>query len=42
MDKKTFIAIDVIDDVRRLYFGGALLQALFFGKVIFLKKYVFF
>ena len=32
------ITRNVINEVRRLCFGGALLQALFFGKLYFLKK----
>ena len=32
------IRVDVINKVRRLCFGGALLRALFFGKVIFWKN----
>ena len=32
------ISINVGNDVRRLYFGGALLAALIFEKVTFVKK----
>ena len=35
------IAIDVINEVRKLYCGGALLSALFFGKCVFYEKTVF-
>ena len=33
------IRLDVINEVRRLYFGGALLFALFFEKVCFLVSH---
>ena len=32
------IAIDVINEARRLYFGGALLSALFFRSCLFWEK----
>ena len=35
------IAIDVINEAIRLYFGGALLFALFFRSCLFLEKLIF-